>query len=80
VLWIIVVGSTAEAPLAVATLSHGYFDRKPDWYQPVYVAGVLGALARAVAAAILLSLPTSRPFFRPAPMPGPAPLAPSTSG
>jgi len=78
-LWIIAVGSTAEAPLTVSVLSHGYFDRKPDWYQPVYIAELLGALALAATAAILLSLPASRQFFRPAPLAGPMPQAPSPS-
>jgi hypothetical protein len=66
-IWIWAAGSILNVPLTMSVLSHGYFDRRPGWFHPMYTGFVTCGLVFLAAAAVLLALPGSRPFFRAAP-------------
>jgi hypothetical protein len=66
-IWILAAGSMLNAPLTMSALSHGFFDRRPGWFHPMYTGFIACSLVLLAAAAVLLALPGSRPFFHAAP-------------
>lgn len=63
--WIFAGGSLLTLPISISVLlSPGFFDRKPSWYLPLYVADITIIKGALFAASVLLALPASRPFFR----------------
>ncbi len=63
--WLITAGVLINIPLTLGqSMTDGYYDRKPGWFEPVQITSLVVSAAVYLTVAVLLALPAARPYYR----------------